>query len=194
MYLKTDFQFESKHTFKNKKPEYIGRVFTHLVSLLRSCPPHPGFEEHWFPPVQRSSSPFHQNSSARHHLVLYAGRELFDCQIPVPLFFFCKNVYHHLCLCRVISILLQPSIPTYLLFVDFKCLLDIGDLWGANRQILDFSGSESTEVTDRFDVSGAYELPKTTRPMRRTNTVNTQMHLIRWISFRLYMDSKRINV
>ena len=135
---------------------------THLVSRLRSYPPHPGYEERSSPPVLRSSSPFHQNSSTRHHLDLYARRELFmSIQIEISFYSFFwgkKSSFFKLSL-------------EYLLFIDFKCLLNIGDLWRANWQSLDFTGSKSTEVTDCFDVSGSHKLPKTTRPMKRINSI-----------------------
>lgn len=55
-------------------------------------------------------------------------------------------------------------LSAYLLFIDFKCLLDIGDLRGADWQSLDLTGSKGAEVTDCFDVSGTNELPEATRP------------------------------
>lgn len=113
--------FESQHTtpvaptmmdfffppLKAKKKEF----FTDRVSRLRSYPPHPGFEEHWSPPVQRSSSPFHQNSLTHHHLVLYARRELFRCQIKKRKSSSSVSVKFAICVCGVISILPQPSFP-----------------------------------------------------------------------------------
>ena len=69
----------------------------------------------------------------------------------------------------MLSLCYQTSIlcpPTYLLFIKLKCLLDVGDLWGANGQSLDLMGRQSAEVTDRFDVSGSNELPEAPRPDR----------------------------
>lgn len=155
---------------KNWPCELRYRAFTHLESHPRSYPPHPGFEEHWSPPVQRSSSPFHQNSSTHHHLVLYARRELFRCP---------RHTYNYISVKSMLSFVfvlcdLNPVAAlhplAYLLFVDFQCLFDIGYLWRANWQSLDFTGSKSTQVTDCFDVSGSNKLPKTTRPMRRINS------------------------
>lgn len=55
----------------------------------------------------------------------------------------------------------------YLLIVVLEGLFDIGDLWWANGEGLDFRGSEGAEVTDRLDVSSSDELPKSTRPASR---------------------------
>lgn len=161
------------------------KVFTDRVSRLRSYPPHPGLEEHWSPPAQRSSSLFHQNSLTHHHLVLYARREVFRCQN--------KKRKSSSCFCKICHLWcdLNPATAlfplTYLLFIDFKCLFDIGDLWRTNWQSLDFTGSESTEVSDRFDVSGSNKLPKTTRPLKRINS------RCGW-SFRFYIDLKGRNI
>lgn len=89
----------------------LHRVFTHLESRLRSYPPHPGSQEHWSPPVQRSTSPFHQNSSAHLHLVLYARGELLRCQIKkiIPSLYICVKLTLLFVLCDLNP--LQPSLP-----------------------------------------------------------------------------------
>lgn len=59
------------------------------------------------------------------------------------------------------------SLLRYLLFINFECFFHIRDLRGANWQSLDFTGSQCTQVTNRFNVSGTNKLPKTSRPMRK---------------------------
>lgn len=48
--------------------------------------------------------------------------------------------------------------------VSFKCLLHIGNLWGANGKSLDVGGCEGTEVTNSFNISGSHKLSKATGP------------------------------
>lgn len=68
---------------------------------------------------------------------------------------------------NVVFVLGGVSLLRYLLFINFECFFHIRDLRGANWQSLDFTGSQCTQVTDRFNVSGTNKLPKTSRPMRK---------------------------
>ena len=48
--------------------------------------------------------------------------------------------------------------------IGSKCLLDVGNLRGSNRQSLDLAGGKRAEITHGFDVPCSYQLPKTSRP------------------------------
>lgn len=69
----------------------------------------------------------------------------------------------------------------YLLFVVcFKCCLHIRDLWGANGKVLDFAWCESTEVSNRFDITGSHKMTKTTRPIGREKNEEKKFSLHVW--------------
>lgn len=141
---------------------------------------HPGFGEHWPPPVQRSSSLFHQSFLTHHRLALCAGRKMVRWQVFLKILNESLSVKYCHCDLNLAAALFAL---VYLLFIDFKCLFDIGDLWWADWQGLDFTGSESTEVTNRFDVSSSNKLPKTTRPIVG---INNRCGL----KFRFFIDLK----